>query len=156
MKLFKKQMKGFTLIELLIVIALIAILAGAIIVALNPARQFALARNSERASHLNAILNLISQNTVENHGSFTCAAGVIPTTTSTMTSVAAADNYDLCTCLIPTYTNALPYDPSAAGAHFASCTDYSTGYTIVRNASSSRITLTAPGAELQQSITYTQ
>lgn len=156
MKAFK-NLRGFTLIELLIVIALIAVLAGAILLALNPARQFALARNSQRWSHASAILNLISQNTVENRGTFTCAAGVIPTTATVMadtTSVPGA--YDLCDCLVPTYTNALPYDPSAAGAEYADCDHYNTGYTIVRNATSSRITVAAPGQELNDTIAVTQ
>lgn len=152
-----KQMKGFTLIELLIVIALIAVLAGAVIVALNPARQFAQARNSERASHINAILSLVQQNTVDNRGTWTCGAGVLPTSTtpiaSTSTDPAA---YDLCDCLIPTYTNALPYDPNASGASFRDCTDYSTGYTIIQDASTSRITISAPNAELGQTISITQ
>lgn len=149
----QKRMKGFTLIELLIVIALIAVLAGAVIVALNPARQFALARNSERWSHANAILGLISQNTVENRGTFTCAAGVIPTTTST---IASTGGYDLCNCLVPTLTNALPFDPSGGTAHYTNCTDYETGYTIIRNASSSRITISAPSAELNAAVSVTQ
>ena len=150
----KSTTKGFTLIELLIVIALIAVLAGAIIVALNPARQFAEARNSTRWSHVNAILNLISQNTVEHQGSWSCAAGAIPTT-STLT-IASAGGYNLCSCLVPTYTNALPYDPSAATANYTDCTTYNTGYTINMNASTSRITVAAPSAELGQAISVTQ
>jgi prepilin-type N-terminal cleavage/methylation domain-containing protein len=149
----QKRMKGFTLIELLIVIALIAVLAGAVIVALNPARQFALARNSERWSHAQALLNLISQNTVENRGTFTCAAGAIPTD---VTPIASAGGYDLCDCLVPTLTNALPFDPSGLPAHYTDCDDYTTGYTIVRNASSSRITIAAPTAELSAAISVTQ
>lgn len=151
-------MKGFTLIELLIVIALIAVLAGAIIVALNPARQFAQARNSERWSHANAILSLVQQNMVENRGTWTCGTSTtpLPSTTSTLTSTVGAGNLDICSCLVPTYTNALPFDPNAANAHYASCADYNTGYQIVRNASTSRITVTAPGAELNANISVTQ
>lgn len=154
MKTFKK-MKGFTLIELLIVIALIAVLAGAILVALNPARQFAQARNSERWSHVNAILSLVQQNTVENRGRWVCAAGGLPTSTATLIASGGA-GYDLCSCLVPTYTNALPFDPSATGAAFESCTNYNTGYFIFQEASTSRITVSAPSAELNASISVTQ
>ena len=148
-----KKMKGFTLIELLIVIALIAVLAGAIIVALNPARQFAQARNSERWSHVNAILNLVQQNTVENRGSWTCAAGVLPTTS---TNIASSGGYNLCSCLVPTYTNALPYDPNHSGAHWADCTNFDTDYYISQDASTSRITVIAHDPELGASISVTQ
>lgn len=150
----QKRMKGFTLIELLIVIALIAVLAGAVIVALNPARQFALARNSERWSHVQALLNLISQNTVEHRGTFTCVAGPIPTEVTPIGS--GAGNYDLCDCLVPTLTNALPFDPSGLPAYYTDCDAYLTGYRIVRNASSSRITIDAPTAELDAEISVTQ
>jgi len=149
----QKRLKGFTLIELLIVIALIAILAGAIIIALNPARQFALSRNSQRWSHVNAILNLIYQNTVENQGTFTCGAS-LPTTTTHV--IASTGGVDLCDCLVPTYTSALPYDPSEATAGYTSCSDYNTGYTVTQASSTGRITVAAPYAEVDATIDVTQ
>lgn len=148
-----KRIKGFTLIELLIVIALIAILAGAVIIALNPARQFAQARNSQRWSHVNTILNSVAQNTADNNGVFTCAAGAIPTTAAAINS---GTGFDLCACVIPNYISSMPFDPSAAGAGYTDCTTYDTGYNIVRDATSGRITVSAPSAELSQTISITQ
>ncbi len=54
-----KNKKGFTLIELLIVIGIIAILAAAVIIAINPGRQFEQARNATRWSHMNSAMNAI-------------------------------------------------------------------------------------------------
>jgi prepilin-type N-terminal cleavage/methylation domain-containing protein len=151
-------MRGFTLIELLIVIALIAVLAGAVIIALNPARQFALARNSTRWSHVSSINDLIQQNVAENQGLFRCngVLTVVPTTSTYMASTHAGGQFDICSCLVPTYTPALPYDPSTAGAAYTDCTTYDTEYMIQRDASTSRITVTAPGAELGATISATR
>lgn len=149
-----KLQRGFTLIELLIVIALIAILAGAVIIALNPARQFAQARNSQRWSHLNTLINSVQQNAADNQGVFTCAAGAIPAVATTMQS--AAGGYDICGCLAPTYLSSMPFDPSASGAGFTDCTNYNTAYQISRDAATGRITVAAPSAELGQAISVSQ
>ncbi len=47
--------KGFTLIELLIVIAILAILAAAVVIVINPAEMLAQARDSQRVSDLNTV-----------------------------------------------------------------------------------------------------
>ncbi len=145
--------KGFTLIEILIVIGLIAVLAGVLVVALNPARQFAQARNSQRYNNIDTVMGAIINNMTDNRGLFTCAAGAIPAVATTMAS--GAGNYDIGPCLVPTYASQLPVDPSAAGAHWTSTADYNTGYTILLGADG-RVTLNAPSAELSETISLTR
>lgn len=137
--------RGLTLIEVLITIVLVAILGGFVVVSLNPVGQLASARNNQRLSNLNTILNSISQNAADSKGIFTCSAGAIPTLTKRM--AIGAGNYDIASCLIPIYTSVLPFDPKDPLAHFTSQTDYDTGYTIIKNASSGAVTLSAPSAE---------
>ena len=52
--------KGFTLVELIITIAIIAILAGAIVVTLNMSELLGQARDSERISELNSLAQAIT------------------------------------------------------------------------------------------------
>lgn len=143
----KKQKRGFTLIEILVVIGIIAVLAAIVLVAVNPARQFAQARNSQRVSNVNAIINAVGQNLADNRGVFTCASGELP---EQATLIASTDGYDIRNCLVPNYLSEIPVDPTAGT--FTSATSYSTGYSILQDATTKRISISAPNAELNQTI----
>src|SRR4051812_33030625 len=114
---------GFTLIEILVVIGIIAILAAVVLVAVNPGRQFAQARNSQRMSNVMAILNAIGENIVDNRGTFNCAAGALPTASTSLKS--AVGGYNIRDCIVPTYLSEIPVDPAAG--NFTGATTYDTG-----------------------------
>ncbi len=138
MKYLLKSQKGFTLIEILIVIGIIAILAAIVIIAINPAKQFAQARNTQRESNINSILNAIGQDVADNKGMFNCAGSntlPINTTTIGIDNGAAGTGLNL-SCLAPTYVPAFPTDPSGPAAPI-------TGYTVAVNAVG-RVTVCAP------------
>lgn len=146
-----KNKKGFTLVEVLLVIVIIAILTAIVLVAINPARQVAQANNTKRRADVNTILNAISQYMVDNSG----------TAPSSITAVATvmgddAAEIDICADLVPTYLAALPYDPTATGAGYTDCNTYYLGYTVSEPGASGRVTVTAPDAELGETISVTR
>jgi len=150
-----KQVKGFTLIEILVVIGIISVLAGIVIIAINPAKQFAQARDTERQSNVGAILNGIGQRMADNKGvfagtftvngnSYTC-----PTLPASAAIISATSGIDL-SCLTPTYiTTLIPFDPN--GGYWNSASDYDTKYTAEVDAIG-RVKVCAPRASLESSI----
>jgi prepilin-type N-terminal cleavage/methylation domain-containing protein len=154
-----KDQKGFTLIELLIVIGILTVLLSLTLVAINPARQFSQANNTQRQSNVNAIINAVHEYAADHKGSL--PAG-INSTVKTITSTAGATNVDLCAILVPTYIADLPVDPTAGTKTPTSsiCTDsgaaYASGYTIVATGSASRVTVAAPSAELGTIVSVTR
>lgn len=68
LKIFNKKEKGFTLLEVLLVIALIAILAGIILVAIKPAARIQEANDTQRQSDVTSILNAVYQYAIDNNG----------------------------------------------------------------------------------------
>ena len=73
--------KGFTLLEILLVVGIIAILAGIVIVAINPSRQLATVRNTQRLSDLKQISNAMTQYYID-HNAYPAS-----TTPSTLTEI---------------------------------------------------------------------
>ena len=136
--------QGFTLIELLVVIGIIAVLAAVVIIAINPARQFAQARDTQRWSNVNTILNAIGQNMADNKGVFTCAAGELPATSTQLGS----NYYNIEPCIVPTYVSTMPLDPTTG-------TSTATGYFVQYASSTRRVTISAVG-EVTPNISVTR
>lgn len=128
--------QGFTLIEILVVIGMIAILATIVLIAINPGRQFKQARDSQRVSNVNAILNAIGQYTADNKGT-------IPAAITTTATDISKGGIDICAALVPNYIAALPVDPSTGS--YTDCGTYDTKYTVVKDATTGRITVSATG-----------
>lgn len=156
-RLALSKSKGFTLIELLVVIGILAVLLAITLIAINPARQFAQANNTQRSSDVNAILNAIGQYAAGNSGNLPDGAGPVALTTCTaaapcvISNVAAVSpKIDLCSVLTTEYIAELPTDPSTGtGTPTGACaTDYNTRYEVyVASGGDSRVTVTAPDTQ---------
>jgi type IV pilus assembly protein PilA len=123
----RKNQQGFTLIELLVVIGVIAILAAIVLVAVNPGRQFAQARDTQRRADLYSLTSVIYQYAAEHNGVLPDtddddATSNFPTTSTCIGSggscfdLAGAGNAAGTETIVPTYVAAMPFDPSTGTA----------------------------------------
>ena len=139
-----KSQKGFTLIEILLVVAILAILAGLVILAINPQKQLLDARNAQRKADVSTILSAVYQYSIDNKGVMpgsnvptapTAAMEICTATVSlTCTTATLADLSSLISA--EKYLTAIPVDPAGNVTNGA-------GYTIQKTANG-RITVSAP------------
>ncbi len=154
----EKEQSGFTLIEILVVIGIIAILAVIVLIAINPGRQFAQSRDTQRTSNVNALLNAIGQRMADNKGVFegsffdgtsttTCPIITTGADLSILSGGTAGSGEVNLSCLVPTYIPALPTDPKHTSSN-----GNDTLYDIFVNSSTKRTTVKAPLAEINKPI----
>lgn len=146
---------GFTLIEILLVVAAIGILAGIVILAINPNKQLGDTKNAQRSADVNTILNAVYQYAIDSNG-------VAPATITNGTACGVATQ-EVCktggTCTGITdlgvlttnakYLVAIPTDPVGVSTNGA-------GYEVYKNATTNRITVCAPDAEQGATISVTR
>lgn len=148
-KVLANRLKGFTLIELIVVIGIIAVLAAIVILAINPARQFAQARNTRRTNDVKAIADALVQYAAANSGAYPTLGACSGTpTTVTTSNFGTAGTVAI---LVPAYLNAIPTDPKSNAEVYTAC--------ITSSATTGdRITVSLPAAnqELNTAITLTR
>jgi prepilin-type N-terminal cleavage/methylation domain-containing protein len=141
--------RGFTLLEILLVVAAIAILAGIVIIAINPGQQLADTRDAQRHSDVLAIASALQQYQIKE--------GNLPTelvlsSTLVCTDKAFDSQYGVCKesapdCtgtylvndLVSDYIVTIPVDPSTTNANFS-------GYVAFKD-SNNHVHVCAPNAE---------
>jgi prepilin-type N-terminal cleavage/methylation domain-containing protein len=139
----KTSRRGFTLIELLLVIGIIAILAAIVIVAINPTKQPGDTRNATRRVDVNTILKAVWQYSIDH--------GTLPSTITTTPTIVCQSDLDASACtaidginlrmLSGTYIVSIPKDP------LVTSTGTGTRYHVSKDATTGRVTVSAPGAE---------
>ena len=151
----------------MIVIALIAILAGVVFVALDPAKRFGDARDSSRWTDITAILSAIKVDQVDNGGSYIASVTSATAGTNYMISGGAtvtgcdltcdaviadgANCVDLSGLATEGYLPNVPISPEGTGSW---STTY-TGYYMTKNANGS-VTVGACESENVAAISVTQ
>jgi prepilin-type N-terminal cleavage/methylation domain-containing protein len=152
--------KGFTLLEILLVVAAIAILAGIVILAINPNKQLGDTRNAQRRMDVNTILNGVYQYSLSN-GSLPTSIAATSSTGYTCAELQASSTMQICKSALcsdltdlqvltsgEAYLTAIPSDPQTATAN-------GSGYWIAKS-SNNRVTVCAPGAEQSAEIKVTR
>ena len=147
---------GFTLIEILMVVAVIAILTGVVILAINPTKQLGDTRNAQRRLDTKTILDAVLNYISNNNGTLPAPIPLsthCPTPASNeicKTGAASCKNLVDLSALTENkkYLLSLPIDPTGFSAN-------GSGYYIVKDANN-HVTVCAPKAEEGTIVTTTR
>lgn len=146
------------MLEVLLVVAIIAILAGIVIIAINPAKQLGDTRNTQRSADVTSILNATWQYMLDTNGNLPPAGSRGGQTIGTTATEICSQTASSCTSLVDLatlttngkYLAAIPKDPNCN----VSCNANGTGYTIFRDANN-HITVASLNGE-NKTITVTR
>lgn len=144
------------MLEILLVVATIAILAGIVILAVNPGKQLAETRNAQRRTDINTILNAVYQYAVDSGGSLPASIPASSDCTGTSANEICKTGAGSCSLLVDLsmlsanekYLVSLPLDPSGASTN-------GTRYHIAKSVNN-RVTVCAPFAEQGATISVTR
>ncbi len=137
----KVNARGFTLLEILLVVGIIAILAGIVILAINPTKQLGDARNAQRRSDVLTIMNAVYQFSLDNDGDLPQTlddetANDDPCSITNGIDASTLDGAEDLNIASSTYLTDIPTDPT---------TDGGSDYFIVER-TSGRVTVCAPNS----------
>lgn len=165
-KINQTKERGFTLLEVLLVVAVIAILAGIVIIAINPGKNLGDSRNAQRSADVSTILNATYQYSLDNNGVLPpvgsrTGAVVIPTAPTAAAEICNTTTVT-CTGLVDLavlttngkYLVAIPKDPQAPTCT-TGCGANGTGYSVQKDANG-RLTINAMNPEQGKTITVTR
>jgi prepilin-type N-terminal cleavage/methylation domain-containing protein len=146
-----KKTAGFTLLEILLVVGIISILAGIVILAINPTKQLGDTRNAQRRSDVMTILNAIYQYSIDNAGVLT-ALEIDEETTSNLDTTPCGNTYTDASDLTALTSNSkylveIPFDPVNEDED-----EDTSEYYVVINSDTDRITVCAPNSKGEGSI----
>jgi uncharacterized delta-60 repeat protein/prepilin-type N-terminal cleavage/methylation domain-containing protein len=130
----KSKYKGFTLLEILLSIVVIGIIFTITIVAINPNRQFAQVRNTQRSIDLNNIYKAIEQYSIDNNGIY--PLGISEEYKDICVSGEVFGCVNLETQLTPLYIAKIPEEPSGGR------------YKVAINSANGRISLFSTKSDL--------
>ena len=153
MRHVRETQRGFTIPELLVAILLVVIFGGLSIFLLRTNDVEAQIRASQRKYDVALIVQAVN--------AYRDDTGTLPDGITTEFQAIASDELNLCEALVPTYLSDIPYDPSEGmitqdGDCNADDQQYSTGYSIKKNATGTEVSVAATTSENGKVISLTK